>query len=141
MTYAHAGHQSSFDVGGVNDTLHQAAVRLCEASGTTEDATVQRSVVTDSPLVLGTGDGHLKHPPAGLVWLDFNFIPDDAPPQVVGHTRHDTVTQEGRVICENVIRNSQGSPGGEAVVVETPSSLVSLTRTANGSVEQTMFEA
>lgn len=140
MTYAHAGHGDAYHVGSVNDTLCQAATRIQEVSGTAEDAATQRAVVADNPLVLGTGNKDLKQPPAGLIWLDFSYLPGDSPPQVVGHTRHDRVTQQGRVVCENVIRNSEGSTGGEAVVVETPSRLVSLTRQADGSVRRATYD-
>ncbi|MBV0926233.1 metallophosphoesterase [Halomicroarcula limicola] len=135
--YAHAGHPETYDVETVNSRLVAAVGKLQDAHETLTDTQVQQAVVDEYPLVLGMGDGHLKHPPAGLVWLDFQYLSQDAPSQIVGHTRHDTVTQKGAVLCENVIRNTQGEPGGESVVIETPDQIVSLRRTADGDVTTT----
>jgi hypothetical protein len=59
-----------------------------------------------------------EDPEAGVVWLDFSYLPADAPPQVVGHTPHETVTRKGNVVCptrgqgEYVTRNiTKRSPG------------------------------
>ncbi len=137
VTYAHAGYDTAYDVSTVNDRLATAAERLHENLGSSDDHTIQKAVVDDYPLVLGMGKRHLKRPPAGLIWLGFEYLPADAPPQVVGHTRQTTVTQKGTVLCENVIRQNVDSPGGEAVVVETPTDVVSLRRTGTGDVQQT----
>lgn len=137
--YAHAGHETTYDVPAVNDTFATAAKRLREDIGTPDDYATQNAIVDDYPLVLGMGQRHLKHPPAGLIWLGLEWLPADAPPQIVGHTRQTTVTRQGNVLCENVIRNNTDSPGGEAVVVETPTEVVSLRRTESGGVDDTAF--
>ena len=134
-TYAHAGYGDTYGPERVNTRLRNAAKELQDAHMTQTDHSVQQAVVETYPVVFGMGEGHLKRPPAGLVWLDFQYLPADAPLQIVGHTRHDSVTQKGTVLCQNVIRNTRDSPGGEAVVVETPDSIVSLQRTADGGVE------
>lgn len=138
-TYAHAGYETAYDVSTVNTRLVTAAERLHRNIGSSDDYTTQKAIVDDYPIVLGMGRRHLKHPPAGLVWLGLEYLPEDAPPQIVGHTRQITVTQKGTVLCENVIRNNIDSPGGEAVVVETPISVVSLRRTESGDVQQTSY--
>jgi hypothetical protein len=139
-TYAHAGHGDSYTPGTVNNSLTDAVAELQDGHQTVQDRSVQQAVVDTYPLVLGMGEGHLKHPPAGLIWLDFQYLPSDAPPQIVGHTRHAEVTQNGSVLCQNVIRNTRDSPGGEAVIVETPDSIRSLQRTADGGVDTLSYE-
>lgn len=137
VTYAHAGSPTPYDAGDVNDELASAARDLLDASGTVESGAVQRRVLDEYDRVLGVGDGHLKGPGAGLVWLDFSHLPADAPPQVVGHTRHRTPQRKGNAFCQNVIRENLDGAGGEAVFVETPETLVALVRRADGSVERT----
>lgn len=137
VTYAHAGCPDPYDPETVNGTLLTAAETLADAAGTDEDAAVQREVTATHDRVLGVGNGYMKGPTAGLVWLDFSYLPEDAPPQVVGHSRHETPTQKGDVYCQNVLRENQGSPGGEAIFLETPDELSCLTRTDGGDVATT----
>ena len=136
VTYAHAGAAEPYDVSTVNNSLIEAATALTDAIGTDRDFAVQRRLPAEYPQVLGTGEGHLKGPEAGLVWLHFNHLPGDSPPQVVGHTRHDAPQTKGSVYCENVIRNNLSSDGGEAVLHETPTELLALIRRADGSVSK-----
>jgi len=135
VTYAHAGAAEPYDVTAVNESLVAAAADLRAAIGTDADRSTQGRIVTDYPQVLGVGRNHLKGPEAGVVWLHFDHLSADAPPQVVGHTRHDAPTTNGRVHCQNVLRNTLGDPGGEAVFVETPSELSALVRRPNGGVD------
>lgn len=139
VTYVHAGHEAEYAVKDVNDELTAAAQQLHGIIGGGADATVQQQLVDDYPFVLGMGNHHLKGPDAGLIWKDFRHLPPDSPPQVVGHTRHDEVTQKGHLICENVIRNTADTPGGEAVLVETVDELVALQRATDGSVRTQTF--
>ncbi len=134
VTYAHAGSPEAYAVPTVNDSLVDAATTLSEAIGTDRDMRVQRRLADDYPLVLATGESHLKGPVAGLVWLDFTYLPADSSPQIVGHTRHDTPQTKGSVYCQNVIRNNLDSNGGEAVFVETPQSVSAYVRQSDGSV-------
>lgn len=136
VTYAHAGHANEYDVTAVNETLTDVARRLRDVINEETDAQTQRAIVDENPLVLGMGEGHPKGPDGGLVWVDFQHLPADAPPQVVGHTRHDSVTQKGSVVCQNVIRNTVDSAGGEAILVETTDSLTALCRESDGSVSR-----
>ncbi|MGQ4555995.1 metallophosphoesterase [Halobellus sp. GM3] len=136
VTYVHAGAADPYDVDEVNASLVAAAERLRGACGTLEDADAQRAVIERYDRVLGTGDGHPKGPEAGLVWLDFSHLPPDAPPQVVGHTRHDTPRRNGAVYCQNVLRNNLDRAGGEAVFVETPHRLSALVRESSGGVSR-----
>ncbi|MBX0325641.1 metallophosphoesterase [Halomicroarcula sp. F13] len=136
VTYAHAGHNDPYDVTTVNRNLADAASQLHGTIGSADDVTIQQQIVQDNPLVLGMGTRHPKGPDAGLIWLDFQHLQRDAPPQVVGHTRHDTITHKGQVICQNVIRNTVDTPGGEAVLVEDSAGLASLRRDATGDVTE-----
>ena len=139
VTYAHAGQPEEYAVSAVNDDLTAAAQQLQGLIGGGADTSIQQQIVEDYPVVLGMGSHHLKGPDAGLVWVDFAHLPADAPPQIVGHTRHDEITQRGQLICENVIRNTQDAQGGEAVVVETQDEIAGLTRQANGDVDKQRF--
>lgn len=139
VTYAHAGSSEPYLVNGVNESLVDAAETLFEAVGTDDDARVQRYVIDEYQRVLGVGNKRLKGPTAGLTWLDFDYLSGDAPPQVVGHTRHKTPQQKGQVYCQNVLRSNLSSAGGEAVFVETPGSLSALVRQPDESVETRDF--
>ncbi len=139
VTYAHAGSPDTYSVEAVNDSLGDAAGDLRDALGTIDDGTTQRRVIDEYPRVLGVGDGHPKGPGAGIAWLDFSHLPADAPPQVVGHTRHDEPRRKGAVYCQNVIRNTLDRDGGEAVFVETPQRLSAVVRDADGGVSVRPF--
>ncbi len=134
VVYAHAGSTDQYDVTAVNNELHEAADELLEALGRRDDRSVQQAVLSDYHRVLGTGDVHPKRPDAGLVWLDFEYFAPDAPAQVVGHTRHREPVTKGNVFCQNVIRETLDTEGGEAVFVETPTDLTALIRDSNGDV-------
>lgn len=141
VTYAHAGSPDEYDVTAVNSSLVDAAGDLRDAAETIDDVTVQQQVLSTYRRVLGVGDGHLKSAGAGLVWLDFDYLSEDAPPQVVGHTRHSAPRRRGNVCCQNVIRANLGSPGGEAVFLETPQELAAVVRRGDGGVERTQLDA
>lgn len=136
VTYAHAGANEPYDVSTVNQSLVSAATELTTAIGTERDVDTQRRLPTQYPTVLGVGESHLKGPEAGLIWLDFEHLSVDAPPQVVGHTRHDRPQTKGSVYCQNVIRTNLGTAGGQAVVYETPTELSVLIRQPDGSVSK-----
>lgn len=138
-TYVHAGHPQEYSVATVNDQLQAAADQLRGLIGGGADATVQKQITEDYPLVLGMGEPHPKGPGAGMVWLDLRYHTQDSPPQIVGHTRQDEIVQKGSVICQNVIRKNLEKTGGEAVLVEFPTELYELQRTADGSVRKHKF--
>ncbi|SIS19214.1 metallophosphoesterase [Natronorubrum thiooxidans] len=135
VTYAHAGSPDPYSVSEVNESLIKAAKKLADGLGTNDDVRVQQQVIDEHQRVLGVGDGHPKSPGAGLVWLDFAYLPKDAPPQVVGHTRHTTPQRKGQVHCQNVLRNNLDSEGGEAVFVEEPNFLYAVTRCPHSNVK------
>ncbi len=134
VTYVHAGSSDKYRVSEVNESLVEAARKLLEAAGTEDDVDMQRRVIDEYRQVLGVGKEHPKSLGAGLVWLDFTHLPVSAPPQVVGHTRHSTPQRKGKVYCQNVLRANLDSNGGEGVFIETPETLSSLTRKADGGV-------
>ena len=134
VTYAHAGRPDPYDAGALNDRLVAAATDLGAAIGTPGDPEAQRAAIDACPEVLGLGGRSGRGPGAGVAWLDFEHLPGDAPPQVVGHTRHTKPTRKGAVVCENVIRNNRRDEGGEAVLVETPDRLVAVGRDEEGGV-------
>lgn len=135
VTYVHAGAGKPYEVPKVNDELQEAATELHGNIGELNDAQLQRRIVNDHPLVLGMGNPHAKGRDAGLIWIDLKHLPEDAPPQVVGHTRHEAVRKKGSVICENVIRNNTQRQGGEAILLETPSKIEALSRSSDGGVQ------
>lgn len=139
LTYAHAGRPEPYDVTELNEQLVAGAQYLAEGIGTPDDASRQEQLVLDYPEVYGVAGETGRGAGAGIAWLDFEFMPADAPPQVVGHTRQDQPLRRGNVICENVIRNNHRADGGEAVIVETPDRLVALGRTADDTVQEHEF--
>lgn len=136
VTYAHAGRPVPYDVTNINDELVAGARKVSDAIGTPEDPDVQTAVIEEFPRVFGIDGRTGRGPDAGIAWMDFEFMPENAPPQVVGHTRHDRATLRGNVVCQNVIRNNRQRAGGEGVVVETPDRLVSLSSDGAGSVTE-----
>jgi hypothetical protein len=139
VAYAHAGQPDPYDVEGLNDALVAAADEVSGAIGTDEDPTVQESVTESYPRVFGFDGRTGRGPDAGIAWLDFEFMPEDAPPQVVGHTIQRSPARRGSVVCQNVIRKNRRADGGEAVFVETPDRLAAIVRTEDGGVTDREF--
>jgi hypothetical protein len=139
FTYAHAGQTHRYDAGAVNESLVTAASDLLEVVGTEEDEDVQNAVTDAYPTVFGFDGETGRGPDAGIAWLDFEHMPGDAPAQIVGHTIQEYPVRRGNVICENVIRKNRPTDGGEAVLLETPDSLVALGRGEDESVIEHEF--
>lgn len=135
VTYIHAGSPTPVTPSVVNDSLVEATEKLLEAAETQANVPTQRAVLEDHPTVLGVGEPHLKGNGAGVLWLDFDLLPADAPPQVVGHTRHQRPTSRGMAYCQAVLQDNLSSPGGEGVFVEDRHSLTATIRTADGGVD------
>jgi hypothetical protein len=140
FTYAHAGRPESYEPRAVNDDLVAAADGIADALGSGDDSATQRRLIEQYDDVLGLGRQNGRGPGAGIAWLDFRYMPRDAPPQIVGHTRQETPVRKGDVVCENVIRANEANAGGEAVLVEMPVRLVSLERTMRGGVHTNEFD-
>jgi len=134
VTYAHAGAREPYDVSTVNDSLVDAAAELEPAIGTPDDSVVQSTLPEAYPAVLGMGDRAAKGPDAGLAWIHFKHLPADAPPQVVGHTRHKKPQTKGNVYCQDVLQDNLESAGGQGVFIETSDSLTALLRDAEQNV-------
>lgn len=137
-TYVHAGAPDGVDPRQLNEGLRAVAAAVLDALGDDgERETFRHAFRRHCPAVYREEDSDVpvrEDPDAGVVWLDFSFLPPDAPPQVVGHTPHETVTRTGNGVCEDVIVANADSPGGEAVLVETSDSLRALVREPDGSV-------
>lgn len=131
--YSHAGSPNGVDCSRSNGRLTSAAEEILTAG---DDEERLRDLVEEYNDVFGVGDGDGRGPGAGPLWLDFEHLPADAPPQVVGHTMHDEPTRTGNVVCQDVFRQNQGAPGGEAVLVESPGDLVALVRDDSGGVQK-----
>jgi hypothetical protein len=69
--------------------------------------------------------------------MDFAHLEPSAPPQIVGHSKRVEPIRKGNVVCGNVIRANHGSPGGEGVLVEEPTSLTAVRRSPDGDVTVT----
>jgi hypothetical protein len=139
VVYAHAGRPEPYDAERLNDALVAAADEVSGAVGTDEDRAVQESVTETYPRVLGFDGRTGRGPEAGIAWLDFEYMPEDAPPQVVGHTVQRSPARRGSVVCQNVIRKNRRADGGEAVFVETPDRLAAIVRTEDGGVTDREF--
>jgi hypothetical protein len=139
VTYSHAGQPDAFGVTDVNDALVAGAKQLKQDIGEPDPYDRQEAVIDVSQRVFGFDGETGRGPNAGLTWLDFEHMPEDAPPQVVGHTRQDAPVRRGSVICQNVIRENRREDGGEAVIVETPDGIEVLGRDDAGNVETHVF--
>ena len=90
--------------------------------------------------VAGLGTRGARGPEAGLCWMDFVHLEPSAPPQIVGHSRRDEPVKNGNIVCRNIPRANQSSPGGEGVLVETPADLVAVIRQSNGGVSVSQLD-
>ncbi len=133
-TYSHAGANNAFDIQTANEQAREAAQRLLTMLEEDRYDDEQLDVVTDYDLVFGTGEPFGRGPEAGLLWMDFKYMEESAPPQVVGHSRHLQPTRRGDAICQNVIRDNLDSPGGEAVVLESPDGVVAVTNSPTSPI-------
>lgn len=131
-TYSHAGSVDGVDAAAANDAFQRVASEVAGVVGTDADAYETFETVFDDEWVTRVGVSGLKGPEAGPLWLGWRFLPADAPPQVVGHTTHERVTRNGRVVCQDVVRENTGRVGGESLVVETPDGLHVLERDRSG---------
>lgn len=136
FTYSHAGSETGVEVTRLNDRLATAGAELLALATGEDGPRRQRAVLEAYPDLFGVGQPHRKGPGASPLWLSFDCLPADAPPQVVGHTRHGVPTRNGRVVCADVVLQNRGSSGGEAVLVETPGDLVALVRDGDGGVDR-----
>jgi hypothetical protein len=132
-TYSHAGANEPFDVAVANDQARDAAQRLLTMLREGRYWDHQLDILPDYDLVFGLGGQFGRGPSAGLLWMDFEHMRAEAPPQVVGHSRQGSPTRTGNAICENVIRNNLGVPGGEAVVIERPDGIAAVTNSPSGA--------
>lgn len=132
-TYSHAGANDPIDVATANEQARDAARRLLTMSREGRYREEQLDILPDYDLVFGLGGQFGRGSSAGLLWMDFEHMRPDAPPQIVGHSRQSEPTRRGNVICENVIRNNLGVPGGEAVVIERPDGIAAVTNTGSGA--------
>lgn len=133
-TYSHAGDTDGVDVAAVNQSAREAATELLESLDAGRYQSVQSQIPERYDDLFGLGGRYGRGEEAGILWMDFTHMPADAPPQIVGHSRHRTPTRTGEAVCENVIRETNDSPGGEAVLVETTQKLYSVTRLSDGGV-------
>jgi len=131
-TYSHAGSNEEFDVPTVNAIAAAAGGDLLALEDEAEEESTHREIASRYDQVYGLGGLHGRGRAAGLLWMDFKHMREDAPSQIVGHTRHGSPTRRGDVVCQNVIRMNQGSQGGEGVLVETPDGLSAVVRDGDG---------
>lgn len=133
--YSHAGDATELDVSDLNRQTRIAAETLLTAIEQTEYEPVQQTIPEEYPDVFGLGEPFGRGPDAGILWMDFEHMPADAPSQIVGHSMQSVPTRKGNTICENIIRQNHDADGGEGVLVETPEDLTAITRDANGGVK------
>jgi hypothetical protein len=127
-TYSHAGANTSVDVSGVNDTARTAVRALLDRPGVWTSTELQRELTDEFEQVFGLGSATGREADAGMLWMDFQHMTDEAPSQIVGHTRQTVPKLHGSVICGNVLRENRHTEGGEAVMLEEPDGAASVIR-------------
>lgn len=138
-TYSHAGARTPFDVAAVNEQTAAAGSELLAMLDDGRFDDHHEEIIPHYQAVFGLGDSHGgRGPTAGLLWMDLQHMPSDAPPQIVGHSRRPTPTRHGQVVCQNVIRSNRNSAGGEAVLVESDDRLDAVIREADGVTVRTL---
>ncbi|ERG99854.1 MAG: calcineurin-like phosphoesterase [Haloquadratum sp. J07HQX50] len=133
-TYSHAGDNEYFEVGRANRQASEASNQLLTMLQEARYRADQLDILSEYQLVFGVGGGFGRGPSAGLLWMDFEHVQQDAPPQVVGHSRQQRPTRTGQVLCQNVIRSNLDSSGGEAVLIEHPNKIVAVRNTPTDAV-------
>lgn len=131
-TYSHAGDNERIDVAEVNEDVREVGEKLVEMMD--EGRYDEQHINVSRRQVFQTGGRTGRGKSAGIFWMDFRHMEETAPAQVVGHSRHVKPTRVGEAICQNVIRENLNSPGGEAVVLETPEKTFSVTNTSQSPV-------
>ncbi len=139
-TYAHAGASKKYIASNMNESLVEAAEQLYPVVGTMEESQMQSQLRTEYHRIFGKGDRHVKGPSAGLLWLEYDHLSTESPPQIVGHTPHLTPHSKGNTHCQDLILENRDSAGGEGVFLETPESLTALIREPSGEVATTHLE-
>ena len=129
-TYSHAGANDPFSVAEVNADARSVAEPLLDGP---DSETVYRRLTNEYDRVFAVGGNGGRGPDAGLCWMDFAHLDESAPPQVVGHSQRRKPVRKGNVVCGNIIRMNQGSPGGEGVLIEEPNTLMAVTRGRDGT--------
>jgi hypothetical protein len=137
-TYSHAGSNDPIEVAAVNETAATAAAEILRTADADDGEAIQREIAERHGAVYGLGGIHGRGANAGLLWMDFAHMREDAPSQIVGHTRHVEPTRKGNAVCQNVIRSNRHSPGGECVLLETPEGLSAVIRQADGVATRTL---
>lgn len=140
-TYVHAGSNRPFSISEANATLREAGEILKRGLESDADGwfSAQEEAYDLAEDIVGmgsSGSDAVRGPEAGLLWMDFKYMEEDAPPQVIGHTRTERPVRRGDVVNVNTIRINLDDPSGESVTVATESSIEALVRTADGSVER-----
>jgi len=135
-TYSHAGAPDGLDIHGINANFRNAAETAFDAIGwEDEKAAFERAFSEHCPSIYRNSDSPVREDPdAGVIWLDFSYLRPDSPQQVVGHTPHESIKRNGNVVCSDVIIENLKTPGGEAVLLETPDGLTALVRESDGGV-------
>ena len=131
-TYSHAGANTPIDVVAVNEAAREAAQTLLDRPDAWRSERQQLDIAGEFDRVFGLGGPLGRGADAGLLWMDFRHVTEDAPPQIVGHSRQTVPTQKGSVVCENVIRENRHTEGGEAVVLEDPEGATAIVREPDG---------
>ena len=80
-------------------------------------------------------DRSLRFPSFGVGFdqIDHRSGVNTSGDQLLGHSRHLQPTRTGNAVCQNVIGDNLDSPGGEAVVIESPDDVVAVTNTSRGA--------
>ena len=133
-TYSHAGRNKAFQAADVNAQAQAAASELlAEGFG----QATQKRIASHYATVCQLGRNGGRGADAGLCWMDFAHLEPSAPPQVVCHSKRLKPVRKGNVVCGNVIRANNGTPGGEGVLIEEPTGLTAIRRSPDGGVRVT----
>jgi len=130
-TYSHAGRNEAFRAADVNAQAQAAASELL-AEGI--DSTTQERIASHYATICQLGRNVGRGADAGICWMDFAHLESSAHPQIVGHSKRLKPVRKGKVVCGNVIRANQGTPGGEGVLLEEQMGLTAIRRSPDGGV-------
>jgi len=132
-TYSHAGRNKAFEAADVNAQIQAAASELL-TEGLTQPT--QKRIASNYATICQLGRNGGRGADAGLCWMDFAHLEPSAPPQIVGHSKRLKPVRKGNVVCGNVIRANNATPGGEGVLIEEPGGdgLTAIRRSPDGGV-------
>lgn len=127
--YVHAGSNGKLKPEILNNKLKEVGEKLKNAyeEGNEKYRQIQEDINSDERydklLSNDLSDNRGRGPDSGILWMDFEFMSDESPRQVVGHTRRHSGEMKGNALNINSIRDYQKGELNLMASIETEEGL------------------